>query len=199
MKQGFLGASIKWFVLLLACAGAMHAQAQTEDLVWTGLANTTVSGTTLQKTGGCDGCLDAGAISQQQLASGDGYVEITVSETHLVRYFGLSPEGRNLIGPTEIPFAIRIVSGYGEVKENGQYRADVPVVTGDVLRIAVQAGTVSYAKNGSVFHISAAAPGYPFVGEFGIHQYGWDLDECAGFFYWRQQFKLVLIQFQLKQ
>src|SRR5688572_7265890 len=115
MKQGFFRAAIKWFVLPLICTGVMRAHAQAEDIVWTGLSNTTFSGTTLQKTGGCDGCLDAGAISQQQLDSGDGYVEITVSETHLVRYISLCPLGRNLVSSTEMPFSIRIVSGYAEV------------------------------------------------------------------------------------
>ena len=35
----------------------------------------------LQKSGGCDGCPDSGGNSQQTLTAGDGYVEITATET----------------------------------------------------------------------------------------------------------------------
>src|SRR4051812_9197758 len=61
----------------------------TEDVVWKELVNTTVNGDTLKKTGGCDGCLDAGAESRQYTASGNGYLEFTVNETSRIRYIGL--------------------------------------------------------------------------------------------------------------
>jgi hypothetical protein len=139
------------------CASSVEG---VEDVVWTDLINVTATGNSLKKTSGCDGCEDAGAISQQQIGSGDGYLEFTVSETNLVRFIGLN---HNNTGTStgEIPFAFKIVSGYAEAREYGQYRSDVPVVTGDVLRITVQSGVVKYSKNGTVLYTSMATPSYP--------------------------------------
>jgi len=131
-----------------------------QNVVWTGTVNVTATGNSLKKTGGCDGCEDAGAVSEQQIGSGNGYMEFTVSETDLVRYIGLT---NNNTGTStgEIPFAFKLVSGYAEVRESGVYRWDAPVVTGDVLRIAVQSGAVKYSKNGVVFYTSTVTPSYP--------------------------------------
>jgi hypothetical protein len=131
-----------------------------QDVAWTGAVNATATGNSLQKSGGCDGCDDAGAVSQQQIASGDGYLEFTVSETNLVRFLGLN-NGSGVTDMTQMPFAFKIVSGTAEVREKGVYRWARPVVTGDVLRIAIQGGTVTYSKNGEVFYTSTATPVYP--------------------------------------
>ena len=48
------------------------------NVVWTSPVNVTVSGNTITKNGGCNGCWDAGAVSQQTIASGDGAVEFTL-------------------------------------------------------------------------------------------------------------------------
>ena len=61
-----------------------------ENVSWTNPINVTATGNSIQKTSGCDGCEDAGAVSQQQIGSGNGYMEFTVSETNLVRYVGLN-------------------------------------------------------------------------------------------------------------
>jgi hypothetical protein len=48
-----------------------------------------------------------------------------------------------------------------EVREgNWTYQAGVPVTAGDVLRIAVVNGQVTYVKNGVPFHTSPHAPTY---------------------------------------
>jgi hypothetical protein len=130
-------------------------------VVWTSLVNATVSGRTLFKTGGCDGCQDSGAVSQQQLVSGNANLDFPVSSPNLVRYIGLNHSNTGT-SAGEIPFAIKLVSGYAEVREHGQYRADVPVSTGDVLRIAVRSGgIVRYMKNGAVFYTSGSTVTYP--------------------------------------
>ena len=49
-------------------------------LTWTALRNVTVTSNVLKKTAGCDGCVDAGAVSVQSLPSGNG----SSGETHLV-------------------------------------------------------------------------------------------------------------------
>src|SRR5207244_13481485 len=59
------------------------------------IANSTVNGNSLQRTSGCEGC-PGGGLSQQQIVSGDGYVEFTASETNLMRYVGLSAPNASL-------------------------------------------------------------------------------------------------------
>src|SRR5207302_6254020 len=49
-----------------------------QNVVWVSTVNATPSGSTLMKIAGCDGCGDAGAISQQTIASGDGYVQFSM-------------------------------------------------------------------------------------------------------------------------
>lgn len=99
-------------------------------------------------------------MSQQQLTSVNGYLEFTVSGTNLVRYIGLNHNSTGT-SAAEIPFAIKLVSGYAEVRELGMYRADIPVADGDVLRIEVRSGVVSYFKNGGLFYISGSTASYP--------------------------------------
>ena len=54
------------------------------------MVNATASGSSLQKSGGCDSCYDAGARSQQQIASGDGYAQFTAGNTAALRVAGLT-------------------------------------------------------------------------------------------------------------
>src|SRR5256885_12606951 len=61
----------------------------TQNVIWTNLVNVTATGNSIQKTGGFEGAEDAGATSQQQITSGDGYVEVTVGETNKTRSAGL--------------------------------------------------------------------------------------------------------------
>ena len=129
-------------------------------MVWGQRVNVSVDADKLQKTGGCDGCADAGAVSEQQIASGNGYLEFTVSGTSLVRYVGLNNDNKGTNG-TEIPFAFKLASGYAEVREYGQYRWDTSVADGDVLRISVQDGVVKYAKNGVSLYTSTLPATYP--------------------------------------
>ncbi|HSS51407.1 MAG TPA: hypothetical protein VLX28_20890, partial [Thermoanaerobaculia bacterium] len=132
------------------------------SVTWTNLVNATASGGSLQKSGGCDGCADAGATSQQQIASGDGSVSFTATETDKLRYVGLS-HGNMDTTTADIDFAIRLGQGYAEVRENNVYRADTPLTAGDRFKVAVEGGIVKYYKNGVLFYTSAAAPTYPLL------------------------------------
>ncbi|MFL6259031.1 MAG: hypothetical protein ACJ76Y_04905 [Thermoanaerobaculia bacterium] len=132
------------------------------SVTWTSLVNATASGGSLQKSGGCDGCADAGAISQQQIASGDGAVSFTATETSTIRYVGLS-HGNTDTGVADIDFAIRLGPGYAEVRENNVYRADTPIAAGDRFKVAVEGGVVKYYKNGVLFYTSTVAPTYPLL------------------------------------
>jgi hypothetical protein len=143
------------------------AEGGATDVVWTSLVNVTTSGNSLHKAGGCDGCPDAGAVSEQQITSGSGYMQFTASETTTLRAIGLSA-GNPGTTPTEIRFAVILQpGGIAEVRESGRYRTDTPFVTGDVFRIAVQSGmgspVVRYYKNGKLIYRSTVAPEYPLL------------------------------------
>ncbi|PWU20939.1 MAG: hypothetical protein C5B48_11870 [Candidatus Rokuibacteriota bacterium] len=137
------------------------------DVVWISLVNVSTNGNSLQKTSGCDGCADAGAISQQQITSGSGYVQFTASEVGTLRAIGLST-GNPGTSVTEIKFALVFQpGGVAEVRESGAYRIDTPFASGDTFRIAVQSGggsaTIRYYKNGKLIYRSAVTPEYPLL------------------------------------
>jgi len=150
-------------VVLLASIALVDAQ---EPVNWTNRANVAVRGDNLQKTGGCDGCVDAGAVSAQAIRSGDGYVEFGVGEDWKYWLAGLSRAGRNRPASSEnIDFAIRINgNGWADIVENGRYiGGDTDYGPGDLFRVAVENGQVRYSKNGEVFHVSQKRPAYPLV------------------------------------
>jgi hypothetical protein len=161
---------IYFLIAILSCILSAHVQpvmgqggGSPQSVVWTSLVNTTATGNTLQKTSGCDGCSDAGAISQQSVPSGDGYFEFTVSTVAGQRFAGLS-NGNSGTGWEEIDFAFRLwgASGDLDVQENGTYRSlGAHYAAGDVLRVAVEGGTVKYYKNGALLYTSTGTPIYP--------------------------------------
>jgi hypothetical protein len=135
-----------------------------DTIAWTNTVNVTATGSSLKKTTGCDGCQDAGATSQQQIASGNGYLQFSASETTTQRVIGLS-RGNTDTSKDDIDFGLQLwPGGTVDVRENGAYRgAETSYATGDVFRVAVQAGVVKYSKNGVVFYTSAVAPSYPLL------------------------------------
>ena len=134
---------------------------------WTNGVNVSTSGNTLQKTGGCSGCADAGASSEQQISS-DGGVFVTVTDPAPLRFVGLT-WGEPTHQPTHIKFALRLQGGVAEVREAGVYRADVRISAGDVLGVGVTGGTVQYTKNGTVFYASNSEVRYPLVVDAAIN------------------------------
>ena len=132
-------------------------------VIWTGLVNVTANGNSLQKTGGCDGCPDAGAISQEKISSGGGYMQFTASETSTLRGIGFST-GHAGTSPNEIKFAILLQpGGIAEIRESGRYRTDTPFVPGDVFKIAVKSGVVRYYKKGRLIYRSSVPAEYPLL------------------------------------
>jgi hypothetical protein len=118
--------------------------------------NVSASGGSLQKTSGCDGCLDSGAASQQVI-NGNGYLEFTATVENGMRGVGLNDQNTGTTG-AEIDFGLRFQGGAAEVRENGLYRYDMAFANGDVFRISVANGLVKYARNGTVFYTSTSAP-----------------------------------------
>ena len=149
---------------LIVLFAATSTTAAAQAVVWTDLVNVTVTGTTLQKTSGCDGCDDAGARSQQEIAAGDGYVEFTVGEATTFWLAGLS-HGNTDTRYVDIDFAFRFNgAGSADVLENGIYRGgDTPYAAGDVFRVEVVRGRVEYRRNGVLLYSSQIAPTYPLL------------------------------------
>jgi hypothetical protein len=126
---------------------------------WSMLVNATANGNSVTKTGGCDGCGDSGAVSQQRIGPG-GYVEFTASETGSLRSIGL---GESATNPNSMLFSIRLQGTTAEVREGGVYKSETPFATGDVIRISVASGLVTYSRNGSVFFTSSGSASPLFV------------------------------------
>jgi len=133
----------------------------TQNVVWMSAVNCTATGNSLQKTSGLGDTPDAAGTSQQQIASGDGYVEFTAGATGKIRFCGLthSPSGTDFYA---IDFAIKLTeTGVAEVRENNSYQGEITYTGSDVFRIAIQGGVVKYYKNGAVFYTSGRAVSYP--------------------------------------
>ena len=136
-----------------------------QNVNWVSIVNCATTSAALQKTSGRDDSPDAGAISQQRLTSGDGYLEFTAVETNKMRFCGLT---RNASGTdyAAIDFAIKLAgNGVADVRENNAYKAETTYRSGDVFRISVESGVVKYYKNGSIFYTSAKPPSYPLVAD----------------------------------
>ena len=133
-----------------------------QPVIWTSLVNTTAWAGALRKTSGCQGCSDAGALSEQLLTSGDGAVEFSVSKKGLTTWVGLSGGNTGTSG-SELRFGYRLNGGVAEVRELNTVDTSTPVVAGDVLRIAIRGGVVRYAKNGVEFYTSGTSLSYPLA------------------------------------
>lgn len=128
---------------------------------WAELVNTAVTGDTLQKT---SGCFDAGAISSQQIASGDGFIEFEVADAGTLFVAGLNHDHSGT-GYAEIDFAFRFNgAGHADVLENGSYvGGDTSYVAGDVFRIAIVGQSVRFSRNGTVVLQRSTPVIYPVV------------------------------------
>jgi hypothetical protein len=128
---------------------------------WTAVVNAIVTGSTLQKNAGCEGCLDSGGISVNTIASGDGYVQFTSSfEKRL--YAGLGTNRTNSTGNAEIQFAFSIwPDRTWDIRESNSYKTGGAHALNDVFKIAIESGVVKYYVNGSPVYTSLVAPMYP--------------------------------------
>jgi hypothetical protein len=129
---------------------------------WTSLVNVAATSTELRKTAGCSGCPDAGAASSQTITSSGGELAFPAGDTQKLRVIGLS-KGNAGTTSEEIRFGLRVQNGRVEVRERGAYKAERAIAAGDVLRVTVRAGTVTYSANGATFYTSSAAPVFPLL------------------------------------
>jgi hypothetical protein len=141
-------------------SAASHTISTTQPVSWTSVRNCTVTGSSLEKTSGTDNAEDAGAVSAQEVTSGPVAVQFRVAEISKFRFLGLS-SSPTWTGATGMDYSWRLQSGSGEVYENNRWRHTGPIVGGDLLRIAVDAGVVRYYRNGSMVYTSTRVPAYP--------------------------------------
>ena len=129
-------------------------------VTWFGRGFATVSpdGLMVQKTGGCDGCLDAGGISQQQIVAGDGYMEFTRGADTNFKQVGMDSPA---VWAGAVRYGFAVWPTYTEIRENGAYRGETASAAGDVFRIQIITGQVKYFRNGVLLYTSSTAPAYP--------------------------------------
>ena len=142
--------------------------ATTQDVVWTAIVQAVAGGSSLSKTPPCD--CSGGAVSHQQITSGDGYVEFTVGEMGTFWIAGLSHGNPGVDGVMD--FAIRFNGSNVDILEKNsagqwEYKAgDALYAPNDVFRVAVVAGQVQYTQNGAPLARDASIqlpPTYPLL------------------------------------
>lgn len=118
---------------------------------WQTTSNVTKSGNRIVKTSGCDGCADAGSISEQALNARTAHMEFTVGSSWAETNAGFTLRQRIPAGD-DFALGLRLQSGMAEVREWGGYRAEIRYRQGDRFSISVRDGRAYYALNGAVFH-----------------------------------------------
>lgn len=147
-REWLLGA-----LLILAVSAAQPAAGQVSvPVTWTGMLNATATGNTLQNVGGPG---SGGGVSAQRLASGDGYVEVTVTDPTMDYVVSLGSAATTGF----IAGRVLHLSMFGAEVREGSWalQANTLAKAGDVFRIAVVNGQVRYMKNGTVFFTSPTA------------------------------------------
>lgn len=130
-----------------------------QDVVWVNVVNASASGNDLQNISGDN--WNAGALSQQSIPAGSGFVEFTATETNRYRMAGL---GHGDPDPyyTNLDFAFYLIPDGGLlIFEPGSITWVGSYSTGDRLRISVDGGQVRYWKNGAVVFTSGRTAQYP--------------------------------------
>jgi hypothetical protein len=147
-------------------------------VVWTALDGVSASGNSLTKTSASG--VNSGAISVQQIPSGDGYVELTASETSTYRMFGFS-NGNTDSSYQDIDFGLDLAPGGTiYVFEKGVNRGSVgSYATGDLMRVAVVGGAVRYSRNGTVLYTSTQPPTYPLLVDTWLYSLGATLNNAV--------------------
>src|SRR5258708_26027702 len=123
---------------------------------------------------------NGGAASTQSIASGDGYVETTISETTSYRMIGLSNGDTNqYYGDIDYAF-FPAADGQLYIYEGGNSRGSLGAyATGDILRVAVGGGAVKYRKNGTLLYNSALTPTYPLLVDTSLYSNGASLNNVV--------------------
>jgi len=150
--------------VMIACVAlALPAFAATENVTWTNLVLATDGGgSTLTKSSAYT-TWDAGGSSLRAIASGDGYVEYTVTQAGVYTMAGLSHGDTSTLWQ-DIDYAMYthangLVYAYDDAGKHwlGSYTA------GTVLRAEIAGGSIVYKIDGAIVHQHATTPNYPLV------------------------------------
>ncbi|HXG94423.1 MAG TPA: PQQ-binding-like beta-propeller repeat protein [Blastocatellia bacterium] len=142
---------------------AQSGDGSTPTVTWINLINCVANGSSLQKISGRDDTSDAGARSEQQITSGDAFLEFTAAQSDKTVFCGFS---RNPIGIdyADIDFGFKLTNtGVAEVRENNIYQTETSYRAGDVFRVSIDGGIVRYFKNNAFLYTSFRSPSYPLM------------------------------------
>jgi hypothetical protein len=143
-------------------------------------ASATPSSNDLTKPVGSSTAWDAGAASVETIER-RGYVEFTTAENTTDKAAGLShgDSGQTL---NDIDYAIYLHSdGTVRIREGGVHMGSFgPYAAGDVFRVEVAGGVVTYSKNGaSPFYTSTAPPTFPLLLDTSLYSPGATIRDAA--------------------
>jgi hypothetical protein len=147
----------------LRTPGATIADVNLESVTfWQNAVGAVATGRDLEKTAART-AWDSGASSIASL-TGDGFAEFTTLEATTAKMAGLS-SGDDGTSYQDIDFAVYLRDDGGvAVREGGETRGRFGTYQpGDVFRVQVSGGVVSYAQNGAVFYTSVTAPTFPLL------------------------------------
>lgn len=154
-----------------AAIGVSDAWAQAA-VEWTHTVHTTASGAAIQKTGGCNGCPDAGATSLQMLEADSGWIEFTPTAGGRL-LVGLGASQSPSTDPALIDFAFSFwPDGGWDIRERNLYRTEGTFAAGDTFRIAVEVGRVKYYRNAALIYTSKTSPSLPLVLDTTLYAFG---------------------------
>jgi hypothetical protein len=134
-------------------------------VVWATSVNAAVSGNTLQKNAGCEGCGDAGGVAQQQVST-SGWARFTATTvgTNVAMLAGLASSPSTPPTPAQIRYGFSVWPGAWEIREQGVYVTDGTMGAGDSLKIVLEGSLVKYYVNDTLVWTSSNATGpYSFA------------------------------------
>jgi exonuclease III len=130
---------------------------------WTAVVKATPDDASLRKTDGCEGCDDAGGVSEAQLTGAGDFVEFTPTWGHRLTA-GLNTDTTDNTSYSTIAFAFNFwPSGAWDIREHNVYRSEGTYAAGDVFKIAVEGTSIKYYRNGSLLYTSTVVPSFPLV------------------------------------
>ena len=154
MKRGWLLVAL--LVLAIGLGQGVGLGQTLTPVTWIGMVGATANGNTLQNVAG----IGSGSVSQQHLSSGDGFVQVTMTDPTMDYVVSLG--NVNVTGFVG-GWALHVAMYGAEVREgNWGLMANTLIKTGDVFSIAVVNGQVVYMKNDKVFYTSLNGPTYQY-------------------------------------
>lgn len=152
---------------LYAAAALFTGTVTAQNVIWENDVHVTITGNSVEKTGGVNGVFDAWAESQERIQDSDGsdwYAQFTMPQPGAT-FFNVSFRSSQAAYYPELDIQFRY-DGAFTIYESGVEKGSGTYALNDVFRIARLSGTIKYSKNGAVIHTSTATPYYPLIFRF---------------------------------